>query len=811
MEMQRAEVFVVRGTDTVLRNKPVPAFLRGEDTVNLLSAINGHDACQVVLQAKENIESYEVETSDLVGNDGAIGKDNIRLYHCKYTLVKVNTDRFYGKGEGEYPNAILPFSAAMNYGENTVKKGNTQSVLLSVYVPDTTKSGTYTGEVYVTVDGERVTIPMRVEVANVAIPAENHLRTLFLSDWDWQGPSKEYDIRKYLAYNDVLSEYRLSPYTLIPYPREEDLDFLYEYHAQLAYEYCLNPINSTFAIPYRNWERKRTEPFDGARTLQNEKELGLECDVFEKFLSALIRKSLEKKFNIYKKAVAHFGRFIDEPNGQGTMYRLIETYRQYHGILNDLAQDIIDNRGLYMEKYGVTSEFIDELAADIREMPHIITAHYDAAYDAYIDYYCPCFWALQPEGSIELYDRPHVQKEKWWYGCNGPTSPCPSYHLDDHLLSPRMLSWLQYKYDFTGNLYWGVNCYDMTNDPPYYEHYSEIKGAGSVNGDGWLMFPGEIYGLNKPVASLRMDSIRAGMEDYEILCLLEENYARQGKEMGQNLSFRPFLSYYLDSITKSIKMYAEREVFDFLKKTVYRLTEWNDRFGLCIFDLALKEDALCGKIAIHSGCALTIDCAKSIEKTTENGFDVYTFAAQKDGFVLRIDNDGKEETLDLSYPTKSYMYTGEQMASGITNVDSKSQWVADGNGGLDFTVPTADGLVQTLKMEHAAFATLQEKTVALILRFYNSKDEKKYEGFGIKAKFEKEAEPRDMLSSETYLPPENGYMPIYLAENDWERSGKLEYLLVSFGQDCEEYRLLSLDTPIKKYLKLVSMEIVEKI
>ena len=127
--MEKYTLFGVNASTTVLLDKPFPNFLKGEPKIAVNPPINGHDAYQIVIQANEDIKEYFICACSLTNKNGdCIDERFVEIYNCKYTLVKNNVERFYGFGEGYYPNAILPMHAAVSYGENKVQKGHNQSI-----------------------------------------------------------------------------------------------------------------------------------------------------------------------------------------------------------------------------------------------------------------------------------------------------------------------------------------------------------------------------------------------------------------------------------------------------------------------------------------------------------------------------------------------------------------------------------------------------------------------------------------------------------------------------------------------------------
>ena len=64
---------------------------------------------------------------------------------------------------------------------------------------------------------------------------------------------------------------------------------------------------------------------------------------------------------------------------------------------------------------------------------------------------CPLISLYDTAAQRDVYAQ---QQQRWIYTCNQPTSPYPTYHIDDTLVSARSLSWMMSEYDITGNFYW---------------------------------------------------------------------------------------------------------------------------------------------------------------------------------------------------------------------------------------------------------------------------------------------------------------------------------------------------------------------
>ena len=96
-----------------------------------------------------------------------------------------------------------------------------------------------------------------------------------------------------------------------------------------------------------------------------------------------------------------------------------------------------------------------------------------------------------------------------------------------------MMSWMQYRYEIGGVLYWDIADFQAGQDMYEDLHYSNYGG-----GEGILVYPGARYGLKTPVSSWRLEQIRLGQQDYELFYmlnnfLLQTNSERSAVEVAQ--------------------------------------------------------------------------------------------------------------------------------------------------------------------------------------------------------------------------------------------------------------------------------------
>ncbi len=112
--------------------------------------------------------------------------------------------------------------------------------------------------------------------------------------------------------------------------------------------------------------------------------------------------------------------------------------------------------------------------------------------------------------------------ELWSYVACEPEwdSPYQNILLFNDGTEARTMFWTTYKLGQTGFLYWREDYYPggTTNTNTY---TLRVPFSATGPGDGILFYPGAVYGQLDPIPSIRFINMRDGIEDYELLCMLE--------------------------------------------------------------------------------------------------------------------------------------------------------------------------------------------------------------------------------------------------------------------------------------------------
>ncbi|MBO4261153.1 MAG: DUF4091 domain-containing protein, partial [Clostridia bacterium] len=171
-------------------------------------------------------------------------------------------------------------------------------------------------------------------------------------------------------------------------------------------------------------------------------------------------------------------------------------------------------------------------------------------------------------------DRMAAAKEKgdevWWYITRFPHNPEITLSICDESIMHRLLFWQQKLYDVDGFLYYMCNDW---GDPKEWTKKYEHAAAGTVvdtYGNGVLIYQGgglpeyiEKYGSDGypgPIGSLRLESIRDGVDDYDYFTILDELYGEGTSDL------------IIKQLTVSLGSYkTDTELFNRLRTTVGNL------------------------------------------------------------------------------------------------------------------------------------------------------------------------------------------------------------------------------------------------
>ncbi|MBQ9728311.1 MAG: DUF4091 domain-containing protein [Clostridia bacterium] len=616
--------------EKILQNKTYEV---GAEALEINAFRNEYESAQIIMTATSEM-TYTIELADLTDRWGnVLSADCFDIYHQLYIEVSRSTDPFNSQGAGFYPDALLPYSAAVLKGINTTANGN-QGIWVTVNVPKDQEAGVYTGAFTLTIDGKTATVPVCVTVYDYTLSDEVHSTNTFSFNWaavaaaeglfadgvtdysEVSGSNVPYELQQ--MYRDFLSEYRISTPALAGYTGSDYTSWAgYAYRPNEIFNYTKenDEFTSTFKLlnkdetGYSNmtdyefndnvekWlvsvtEQLKKDPayriniisqstrvrsaviestvaalnkdaateataLAGIDTIHNVRDGSQGGDVIDELvlrhvIEEMYLYSVENNINLFDRSYMFFSG-IDEFESKGTLvgdvtwteYALYVVSRMNAFFNAEEGED--GNMSAWLRaKYGVAEgTFADEILASITAFKMSITSSkistaelfdsvgVDAIFVPTLDQYHDA----EEYAKWQAYAEAHSGKVMWTYTAIHPDAPYTSYHIEDNLLSARLLNWMMYEKDTVGNLYWStmLSRYlgGFDNDGTIIsgmDYYTVAEKYLNQNGEGFLIYPGECYSVTGPVGSVRLQAIRDGVEDYDLLYALEELYVNQGLE-----------------------------------------------------------------------------------------------------------------------------------------------------------------------------------------------------------------------------------------------------------------------------------------
>ncbi len=660
--------------------------------LNVSMFINEKEGGQIILTPEFDVKEYTVSVSDLTAASGQkISKENIEIYNQKYVDVDVPSKAHTNSVVGMVPDALLPFEKAVEYDENTITRAENQGVYLEIDSKDVA-AGVYSGNIGITVDDKSYNVKMNVIVWDAEVSEENHLKSSFLlRTKELLDNEKDGTDEMYTQYYEQFLDYRLN-ITKFTQSFEEE-----------AYIEGLRKYYSNPAIPTLHFPRCE----DSSRT-------NYDYDLIKYWYKRIAELCFEDETNYYTK-LYYYLAIIDEPHITKTEKKVSNVYKRFAVARHTVMRELQENR----DQYEVSDEVFDAVIAGIDNFPLILTSSYRESYtyeanklgNAFIDYEEE--YELNPDKKenpgnyYDIYDIPktepnpdeeyvitwvpymsvydsEVEAEKhrnenideWWYGCNYPVNPYPTYHLDDAILTARLLSWMAYEHNVVGNLYWRVN---YTNEENVFGVAESVENPYDItnlsqptNGEGMLVYPGKPYGIYGFVPSIRLVAIRDGMEDYEIL----RAAGKASKELALSVGYTDFdinttFSKLYQALYEGTKVTGGAEDFRTARELLANFAVFAKK-GTIITDVQNKSNSTLVTLYVADG-TLKIDGVEADFVAKGNGKE----------YTVEIKQDKKANylTFTLEQGTESSEFKmfvgGEKKAVDLTKLSFSSNEVVN--------------------------------------------------------------------------------------------------------------------------------------
>lgn len=633
---------------------------------------NEYESAQIIITPSESA-SYTVEMSDLKTSDGknTLSKDAFTLYHEKYIKVETIKDPLSPTGMGMYPDALLPYEKALEYKENKLSAdGGNQGVWVTVKPSKEQAAGTYLGTFKVNYGEQVFDVPVAVTVYDYTLSDDVYSKSSF--GWyaaDIDTMELDSSLEMYEAYSEFFLDYRVSATLPTSNDRYPDESLYIEY----ALERAKDPRCSTIALRWTGGSWFYAEVDENNGYIINEEDKGKEGNgtayiqsidfvQLEETCKLLAERGMEENIDIFKKMSMYcsmFDEYVAGTSGEvEAAYNLIEMDKLFHKIGDWILEEYSDENAALAE----------QMSTSVRGIRNVTTTVYLTDYMNENDIkmsFCPGISAYAASGNraaISEYTS-RVGSEMWAYGAGNPKTPFPSYHIEDVLISSRLYSWMMYNYNIVGNLYWtsALSRHTGGAELQVQDYYTTPLRDLSANGDGFLVYPGRPYGIFGPVGTIRLDSVRDGNEDYDLLHALEAYYTERGLTEAD---FDSIFEYLVNGLYSGTLCQINSDLcgmFTSTRTTLAALLELAANTGTVVENCKTESGVVKFNISAPAGVQLK-NGGKLLSGTEKDGFLRYVVEVslenEENKLELEATKDGKTYNLTLTLGGKVSAHNG---------------------------------------------------------------------------------------------------------------------------------------------------------
>ena len=471
--------------------------------ISLSSARNEAESAQLlVIPTKAALKNVKVELEgSLTHADGKaqLSPQDITINPVGYVNCTPTYTTFYEE-LGSTPDPLLPPGAV-----EKVEVGEVQPFYVTVSVPADAAAGNYTGSLKVSAEGiAPQTVKLALKVYDFTLPVTHHLSRQYyywLSD-----TARWYDFIPASTTVGGNGDGFGMPLELI----KEHLDFLLKRRIDIANMTWPAQVNKEYCQPA--WPLRR-----------NKDKSGYDFSTFDEVIDFCLARGMSE-FSIGDSPTP----FALQPNAMEILKAAVAHLKSTNRL--QYAHYKVKDEPSNKETFDIVKTQLAELKASVPELKTLATlAEIDPEVLIQVDKVvlrCP---DLSPEIEKQIKD---AKKDVWWYWCAYPGSkPAPNYFVNYPGTDPRVIEWLNWKYQVKGNLYWGLNVWGKNCKPVGEKRWPEIpwnpNSYANFNGDGQLVYPGPD---GKLLSSLRFEAIRDGAEDYEYFYLLQSLIAKMADD-----------------------------------------------------------------------------------------------------------------------------------------------------------------------------------------------------------------------------------------------------------------------------------------
>lgn len=477
---------------------------------------------QLLVWAKTNVPSIKVSISDLKSNNGhTLSKSTSSIGFVDYVI----TDEFaagcgYRKPE-DFASSLVADPINTAAISTPLKKDNVQPIWLSIKIPSNTPEGNYVATVTVNTDNV-YQLKLNVKVLNRTLPPPSQWS--FNLDF-WQHPAAVARVHNVELWSDA------------------HFELMRKYYSMLA---DAGQKNITASIVDEPWGHQTYDDYPSLIKWTKKKDGSWMYDysLFDKYISFVMSCGINQRINCYSMVPWKIAfQYYDENLGKNTVFTGAIGSVEYNIFWTSMLKDFTK----HLKQKGWFS--ITAIAMDERPMPAMqsvikllkqidpewkitLAGEYHPEIEQDIFDYCIASYHSFPDAILKK--RQQQGKLSTWYTCctekypNGFTFSPPAEHV--------WLGWYTAAKNMNGYLRWAYNSWPK-------EPLKDSRFTAWPAGDTFQVYPG-------PLTSIRFEKLIEGIQDFEKIKILKEQYKKEGKEKEAKALEAVLMSFEIEKLSK---------------------------------------------------------------------------------------------------------------------------------------------------------------------------------------------------------------------------------------------------------------------
>ena len=477
---------------------------------------------QLLVWAKTNVPSIKVAISDLKSTNGnIISKSYISAGFVDYVI----TDEFvagcgYRKPE-DFASSLVADPINTIATTATLKANNVQPIWLSIKIPSNAKQGDYVATVTVKAD-KTYQLKLNVKVLERTLPTPSQWS--FNLDF-WQHPAAVARVHNIELWSDA------------------HFDLMRKYYTMLA---DAGQKNITASIVDEPWGHQTYDDYPSLVKWTKKKDGSWIYDysLFDKYISFVMSCGINQRINCYSMVPWKIAfQYYDENLGKNTTFTGAIGSDEYNVFWTSMLKDFTK----HLKQKGWFS--ITAIAMDERPMPAMqsvikllkqidpewkitLAGEYHPEIEQDIFDYCIASYHSFPDAILKK--RQQQGKLSTWYTC------CTEKYPNGFTFSPAAehvwLGWYTAAKNMDGYLRWAYNSWPK-------EPLKDSRFTAWPAGDTFQVYPG-------PLSSIRFEKLIEGIQDFEKIKILKEEFKKEGKVKEAKALDAVLLQFEIEKLSK---------------------------------------------------------------------------------------------------------------------------------------------------------------------------------------------------------------------------------------------------------------------